>query len=254
VKYLKVIFPPILAAIFVAGCGTTEETNSLASQPSDELIEARTFSDPGELRLFLQENKIPNGDFYLKDGKFVINLVNGNGENKQLIRGHSELPNELQFEEVQFTHDQLENAQKLLIEEEFHQVLNIYSSSIDVMNNKLIISLPSSSEDKISIIEEVINPELIDFQIQSLGEADILGKVIKINLDNESILIESQPDKEFQIWFSFDNHSVITNKNNEEVLFDDLKVGDLVEGWHTGNVLHSNPQQTTARKVVLLKD
>jgi hypothetical protein len=253
-KYSKVIFLSVLVAIFITGCGITEETNSSANQPPDELIEPITFSDPGKLRLFLKENKIPNGDIYKKDGKFFINLVNGNDEIKQLIREHSDIPYELHFEDAKFTHDQLKNAQNLLREKEFYQELNLYSSSIDVINNKLTITLPSSSGDKISLIEEVINPELIDFQIQSLGEADILGKVIKINSDKERILIESQSDHEFQIWFSFNKHSVITNQNNEELHFDDLKVDDLVEGWYTGMVLDSKPQQTTGRKVVVLND
>ncbi|MFA9560420.1 hypothetical protein ACERII_24265 [Evansella sp. AB-rgal1] len=257
-KYWKIAMFSLVTFVFLAGCGTgdmDEPTGDAGrsgdrapdSGASDADADFDAIRDVEDLRPFLTKHDIAHGDFYLDGNRLVINLVDGTDEIKEFIEAHWEVAYELDFAGVQFTHEELEGAQELLNEHNLYKEANIYSSWIDVMKNKLFITLPSSSQDKVEEIEELIDPEMLTIEIQDLGEEpDIVGAIVKIDHELERILIENE------IWFSFDEYSEIVNQGGEALDFDVFEDGMSVEAWHTGAVLHSYPAQGTARKIVVL--
>lgn len=253
---IAVISIIVLAIVILGGCGSGELNGSSIGTgtdkvPPSELVDPFVFNNPGELRLFLNKNNIPNGDIYKQEGKIYINLVKGNEEIKQFIRDYSNLKYELLFSDVKFTHTQLELAQNTIYAQQLHEKVNIYSSSIDVINNRLIINLPSSSEDKLHLIEDVVHPEMIEYDIQTLEEAHIVGTITDVDAQQGRVLIVNESNHSDEIWFGFDEHSIIVDTHHKALSFEELKIGDKVKAWSTGILLDSMPQQGTARKIKL---
>jgi hypothetical protein len=60
------------------------------------------------------------------------------------------------------------------------------------------------------------------------------GEILKIDTSNKKILIKGNKDfRDF--WLTITNKTEISTKSEEELSFDDLKVGDIVDTWFTGD-------------------
>lgn len=170
----------LLAAVILGGCGAKPETKG--AEPSSQLfVDYRGHSDPGEIRAFLAAKNIPNGDIYLKDGLLHVNVVR---LNKDIEAAFAEVfsPNTYKLINVTYTIQELEAAQQMLFDKQVYKELNIYASGIDVMANRITITLPDTSEAAAKKeIQKLINPGMLSYDIQKLGEAFVLGKIVEID-------------------------------------------------------------------------
>ncbi|REE69641.1 hypothetical protein A8990_13238 [Paenibacillus taihuensis] len=98
---------------------------------------------------------------------------------------------------VRVTHsiEEMEAAQDKLFNQGLLSSLNLYSTSIDVINNKIVFSMPDSSEAEAKPeIEKLIDPSLIVYDIQKLSEKpDVVGSIAKIDNESHRILAGGDP-------------------------------------------------------------
>ncbi|RAP75859.1 hypothetical protein [Paenibacillus montanisoli] len=212
-------------------------------------------AEPGGVRGFLDEQQIANGDIYLKDGKVYINIVGLNDEIRQLLADQY-AAGTYQLVHVAHSIEELEEAQQKLSDRELYRTLNLYGSNIDVIKNKLIISMPDTSEAKAKPeIERLIDPALITYDIQALSEkAEFVGTIVKIDPSHRQILILEEGKEEPSILFGFGEHSEIVNAQGAPITFEDLKEQQEVRLWSTGMFNDSLPVQTSARRLELIDE
>ncbi|KIL34355.1 hypothetical protein SD71_20195 [Cohnella kolymensis] len=125
----------LLAAVILGGCGASPDKQG-AELESKPHLDSRRPSQPGEMRSYLAAKNIPNGDIYLQDGLLYVNVV---ALNERIEAEIAELfvPGSYKLMNVKYTIQQLEAAQQLLLDQNLHEELNIYSSGIDVIGNKI---------------------------------------------------------------------------------------------------------------------
>jgi eight-cysteine-cluster-containing protein len=90
----------------------------------------------------------------------------------------------------------------------------------------------------------------------NLDDPYITGNIYDLN--EESILIAEGVEDEDEfgimftgkaIWLSITDETKILDINDEEILFNDLEVGQKVTAWTTGVIAESYPEQGTARMI-----
>jgi len=207
--------------------------------------------EPGAARDFLARENIKNGDIYLGDGGLLhINIVGLNDEIKQ--RFSDAFPEaDYRLVDVTYTHEELEAAQAALSEHDLHRKLNLYASSIDVIGNRLVITMPDSSDGAQAKIERVVDPAMVVYQVEPLGEPHVTGTIHEIDKKGERILILEDGQEQPTYWVSFNEFSVMVRADGGSVTFADLLAERKVRVWTTGMVLESMPAQATARKLEL---
>jgi hypothetical protein len=271
----------ICAVIFVAACGNkpvattqggpaalqaagTDGSGSIGSAGSDGAADAAIPPDqqnsvgrgpalePGTARDYLAREGIPNGDIYLGEGGLLhINIVGLNEDIRQ--RFEEAYPNaSYKLVDVTYTHGELEAAQEALSEHDLHRKLNLYSSSIDVIGNRLEITMPDSSDGAQAEIERYIDPAMIDYHLEPLGEPQIMGTIHEIDAAGERLLILEDGEEQPTYWVSFYEFSVAAADADAPVAFGDYRTGQQVRVWTTGMVLESMPAQATVRRLELL--
>jgi hypothetical protein len=206
--------------------------------------------EPGAVKSFLNAQQIKNGDIYLKDGLTYINIV---GLTPEISEAFSERfnPHSYRLVDVKFSIEQLQQAQDALTEHDLYRKVNIYASSVEVIQNRLIIDMPDSAEARKNEIEAVVDKEMIIYNFQKLGEPQFVGKIAKVDEENNRILISVNDEP--AVWFSFNSFSVIKHKSGEKASFSDFKVGQSIEGWAAGGIATSLPAQAAARQIVIMK-
>ncbi len=210
--------------------------------------------EPGLAREFLAREGIPNGDLYLGEGGLLhLNIVGLDDAIRK--RFEDAFPDAAyRLVDVAHTHEELEAAQDALSEHDLHRKLNLYSSSIDVIGNRLEISMPDSSDGAQAEIERYIDPDLIVYHLEPLGEPQIVGTVHEIDTVQERLLILEQGEEQPTYWVSFYDHSVTGTDADKPVAFGDYRVGQQLRVWTTGMVLESMPMQATVRKLELVSE
>ncbi|MBP3967394.1 DUF3221 domain-containing protein [Paenibacillus lignilyticus] len=255
----------LLAVILLTGCGRQMEpsgnvqggyANNTVQVTDNEVKGSGTIdplSEPGEVRSFLQDNQIPNGDIYLKDGLLYINLVKPTESGERLLADRYKTGT---YKTVRVTHsiEELQAAQDKLGNQDLFARLNLYSTSIDVIKNKITITMPDSSEAEAKPeIEKLIDPILIEYDIQELSEKpDVVGSISKIDNESHRILVLEDGKTEPSYWFSFNNHSELVDSAGHAVTFDDLKEKGKVRVWINGAVEDSFPAQAGTRRLELV--
>ncbi|SFJ16789.1 hypothetical protein SAMN02799624_03558 [Paenibacillus sp. UNC496MF] len=226
----------VLAVILLTGCGRqTEPSRNAQGGDANHTVQVTEheasgsgtidpLSEPGGVRSFLHDNQIPNGDIYLKDGLLNINLVKPTERGERLLAGRYKTGT---YRTVRVTHSiaELQAAQDKLGNPELFGRLNLYSTDIDVIKNKISITMPDSSEaDAKPAIEKWIDPRLIDYDIQKLSEKpNVVGSIMKIDNESHRILVLEDGKTEPSYWFSFNKHSEMVDGTGGSITFDDLK-------------------------------
>lgn len=241
----------------VAACGNKPTAEPLQEEPASVQAAGAVSGamlEPGIAREFLARENIPNGDIYLGEGGLLhVNIV----ELDDAVRKRFEeaFPGAAyRLVDVAHTHMELEAAQAALTEHGLYRKLNLYSSSIDVIGNHLEITMPDSSDGAQAEIERHIDPDLIAYHLEPLGEPQIVGTVHEIDAAQERLLILEQDEEHPTYWVSFYEYSVVSANAGEPVTFADYRIGQQVRVWTTGMVLESMPAQATIRKLELVSE
>ncbi|ANE48427.1 hypothetical protein SY83_21490 [Paenibacillus swuensis] len=254
--YHKRIISCFVLFIALSGCGAKPDLDSQGdtispSKPPSVTPRPLKDADPESIRAYLKHQEIANGDIYLKDGLLHINIVNLTPELEQQLAEEFK-PETYRLVSVAFSIQQLEEAQQQLADNDFHHKLNVYGSSIDVINNRVEIIMPDDNEDIKSEIEAVLDPKLIRYSVQTLGEPHSVGTISKVDVDAKRILILEYGQKEPSIFYSFNDFSKIINLDGADTDFNIFSKGQPVKVWSTGMVAESFPAQGTARRVALI--
>lgn len=205
--------------------------------------------DPAAARVLLEEAGIPNGDIYIGDGGLLhINIV---GLNEEIERRFAEtFPNtSYKLVDVRYTYEELERAQEALIKHDLMRKLNLYSSSIDVIGNRIEITMPDSSNGAQAEIEKYIDPGMIAYHIEPLGEPHVVGQIVEIDEAGQRLLILVDGEQEPSYWLSFDEFSDMTAASGGEIGFDAFEEGQAVRVWTAGAVMTSMPAQARVRRI-----
>lgn len=209
-------------------------------------------SDPGEIKAFLSSQKIPNGDIYLEDNKVHINIVGLTSEIEQRF-AQAFAEGTYVLHDVKYTLQELLAAQDLLNEQKLYQKLNLYSSGVDTIGNKVTITIPSDYAEAAKLeVEKWLDPNMLIYDISELGEPHVIGEIARIeSKQNKRILILEPGNEDPSYWFSFNERSEVLNGAGATIQFKDLKVGQQVRLWSTGMVLESFPAQASVRRLEL---
>lgn len=209
-------------------------------------------SDPGEIKAFLSSQKIPNGDIYLENDKVHINIVGLTSEIEQRF-AQAFAEGTYALHDVKYTMQELLAAQELLNEQKLYQKLNLYSSGVDTIGNKVTITIPSDYAEAAKLeIEKWLDPDMLVYDISELGEPHVIGEIALIDSEqSKRILILEPGNEEPSYWFSFNERSEMLNEAGATIQFKDLKVGQQVRLWSTGMVLESFPAQASVRRMEL---
>lgn len=243
--------PSALAGTSAGTLGRSGEQPAPDSPVSPE--EQAAGLSPAAARAFLESEGIPSGDIYLGEGGLLhINIVELNEE----IEGRfAEIfsPFEYKLVDVRYTYEELERAQEALITHDLMRKHNIYASAIDVIGNRLEITMPDSSEGAQAEIEKHIDPGMIAYHIQPLGDTPLAGTIYEIDKTGGRLLILVDGEEEPSYWLSFNEFSMLTDASGAEIGFDAFTEGEKVRVWTAGAVLTSMPAQATARKIELVE-
>ncbi len=262
----------ILVVLLLSGCGAPKNASieGNKSQPSlmsnsvetpvqqpiqDTVADGKRnpLVDPGQVREFLGVKNIPHGDIFLQDNVLYINIVELNEEIESLIAA-AYIAGSYKTVNVAFTLKELETVQQKLSDHELHAKLGLYSSGIDVIGNKVTISMPDTIEAKAKLeIEKLVDPDMISYDIQLLNEKpDVVGTIVK--LEQNRILILEDGEEEPGYYFSFSKYSEMLNEDGGEITFTDLQEKQKVRLWFAGAVMTSLPAHATARRLELVSN
>jgi hypothetical protein len=244
----------VLLLIALTACGAkpqaSEQPAPRASgqhRPPTELSAA----SPQSVRAFLSQQQIANGDIYLDKGQLVINVVDLTPEIERRFANEFK-PDTYRLANVRFTIEELTQAQQKLIDNDSYRKLNLYSSMVDVIANKVQIVLPDSSAEHTAKIESMINRDIIEFIIEPLGEPSTVGTIVEVDQTARRILILEDGKEQPSIWYGFNDFSEMVDEDGETAGFEDFTKDQRVKVWSTGLIAESFPAQGTARKVELI--
>jgi len=225
--------------------GTTSPTNG--EIPAAELRTA----DPDSINAFLQEEKLKNGDIYLEESVVHVNIVDLTPKITAAFEA-TFTPSSYRLHNVRYSIEQLREAQDALRENELYTKLNLYGSSLDVINNQIKLTLPDDAADKIDEIETIVDKKFLTYDFVPLEEPQVVGKIVQIDGEQKRVLVHEDGQEKPNIWFSFNSFSNLSGEDGQSITFTDFKLEQRVQAWTTGMVLESFPSQATARKIVLL--
>lgn len=217
--------------------------------------EADKVKNPGDvtgIRGLLKAEGIPNGDLYLQDDKLHVNIVGLTDEVEQRF-AEKFTTGSYTLHDVKYTHQELEAAQKLIVHEQLHEKLNLYGTGIDVIGNRLTVTVPDDSAAAAKLeLEQRVDPGMLEYSIMELGEPHVTGEIIEIEAgESRRMLILEPGQEEPTYWFSVNERSELYNTAGESIAFKNLKVGQKVHLWSTGAVNESLPAQASLRRLEL---
>lgn len=140
-----------------------------AANGGAELIAA----NPSDVRHFLAEEAIANGDIYLEDNKVHINIVGLNAETEEAFSGKFTASSYV-LHDVTYTADELEAAYDLLSDQDLFSQLNLYGAWIDVKQNNIGITVPDeylAAAQK--TLEQQIAPAMLAYDARELEEPHV---------------------------------------------------------------------------------
>lgn len=231
-----------------AGAGSSQVSSKAGSTSPAEPVEA---ANPYNIRSFLDDLEKENGDIYLGEDTLHVNIVNLDEAAEQSFAQRFTAGSYV-LHDVKYSIQELNEAMDRLADQQMMKKLDIYSATLDVINNCIEISLPE--EAGTAPLEElyaVMEPEMLKITVKELGSPEVTGEIVAIEDKNGSILIQ-EPDKEIPTyWFSFNTASRIVNNAGEPLAAADLEIGDSVRLWSTGSIMESLPAQATVRRLEL---
>jgi len=261
-RTVRLAFLLVLVVVMLAACGAKEtkveggkaepDTNVTGDGSNTAPLE-QAAADPDLIKSYLKESSLTHGDIYL-DGSIVhVNIVGLTPEVTSAFEKRF-VPSTFRLHNVRFSIDELSQAQDKLHEQDLYKKLNLYSSGVDVINNRVTISMPDDAADKVEEIEKVVNKELISYEFVALGNPHIIGSIAEVDAAGKRILVHEDGEENPNLWFSFNEFSKLSREDGSNLSFDDFKKGQRIKGWTTGMVMDSFPAQGTARKMILLAE
>jgi hypothetical protein len=245
----------VLLLLGITACGAKPQASEHQPAPrasgQHRLLSELSAASPQSVRAFLSQQRIANGDIYLNKGQLVINVVDLTPEIEQRFADEFK-PDTYRLANVRFTIEELMQAQQKLIDNDSYRKLNLYSSMVDVIANKVQVVLPDSSEEHIAKIESMINRDMIEFIIEALGEPSTVGRIVEVDQTARRILILEDGEEQPSIWYGFNDFSEIVGEDGEAAGFEDFSKDQRVKVWSTGLIAQSFPAQGTARKVEVI--
>jgi len=229
------------------------------------------------LLAFLEREAIPHGGLYWENGTFVVNVVRLNDEIEAMFAQAFE-PSAYRLREVDYTLQELEEAQTKLNEQGLYSKAGIFASVVDVYTNRLLLTLFSGTAEAAKpMIEAVIDPELLVYEtveegpVPMIGDADdqpapakpdVTGKIRKtfqaVNPGKDphrkvvgSIVLDSN-DKAVVVYVT-SNTKLARNVNGKEIAVDwtDIKAGANADVYLQGPYILKYPLTADAIKLVV---
>ncbi|RAP76103.1 DUF3221 domain-containing protein [Paenibacillus montanisoli] len=244
-RSIMALFILSLLAVLFSGCGARMGSSSSAESAYKGNGTMNPNNDPNEVRQFLDDNHIANSDIYLKEGKVYINIVGLDDKIERLLADRYKAGT---YQTVNVAHsiEELQKAQQKLIDLKLFDKLNLDSSGLDTMNNRVVITLPETDvEEAKSEIQKYINPDLLSYVVQQESvNPELVGYITKI--ENQRALVVNPISREI-------------NETREE-FYDaiwvsnippDIRVGQNVQVWFKGSIETSYPGQGGASKVTI---
>ncbi|MFP4976129.1 hypothetical protein ACE6ED_12070 [Paenibacillus sp. CN-4] len=218
------------------------------SQPIKSAL-APDASLPGQIKQFLSDERIPNGDIYLQDGFVHVNVAGLNeeveGKFAQQFAGAA-----YKLHDVAYTIEELLEAQQTLEQEDLYRKLNLYSSGVDVIANRLNVELPEESTLGVKeALEKAVDPGLLHLKVRKLGEPEITGAIERVDAERKRILILEPGQEQPTYWFSINEASKLLDENGKTVSFGSLHAGMEVRIWSTGAIMESLPALGSIRRL-----
>jgi len=255
-----------LLAFTITACGAKEQLKDSGSvqlatsstgtaKPTDgesPVAELRT-ADPDSINAFLREEKLKNGDIYLEGSVVHVNIVDLTPKITAAFEA-AFTPSSYRLHNVRYSIEELREAQDTLRKNELYTKLNLYGSSLDVINNQITITLPDDAADKIDEIETIVDKKFLTYDFVPLGEPQVVGKIAQIDSEQKRILVHEDGQEKPNMWFSFNSFSNLSGEDGQSITFTDFKLEQRLKAWTTGLVAESFPSQATARKIVLLNE
>ncbi len=232
--------------LLLGGCTAAQDSGD---GPEAALI----LANPNDVRHFLADEAIANGDIYLEDNKVHINVVGLGREVTERFAGKF-TPTSYVLHNVTYTAGELDSAYTLLSDRELFNQLNLYGSWIDVKQNKIGISVPDdylASARK--VLEQQIDPGMLSYEVRELREPHVTGTIVQLEADPVKRILILEPGKEDPTyWFTINKRSELYDPQGQKAGWTDLKPGQQVHLWSTGMVEDSLPAQATLRRLELI--
>ncbi|TYP70575.1 DUF3221 domain-containing protein [Paenibacillus methanolicus] len=265
-RIARVCAAALLASVLLAGCGAKSSTGDEQPIEGEQPAQSSTSSDrgaaqnaspvpadPEKAKAFLAEASFKNGDIYLDGGNVHINVVGLDADIERQFSARF-TAGSYALHDVDFSIQQLEEAQQALHDADPDNELGIYGTSVDVIGNRLEITLPEEAADSVARIEKIVGKEIADIQVMPLGEPQIKATIAEIDAQSSRILVQEQGSAEPNYWFSFDDRSLLVDGQGAAVRFDDFQVGQSVRIWTTGIIQDSFPAQGVIRKIAIVPE
>lgn len=254
----------VITAALLAGCGSKlkeenppQPNNQQGSEPaapdqgSGSTVQPAD-ADPVAVRTFLSSNDIKNGDIYLQGGKLHINIVGLTPEIEQQV-AEQFTAGSYELHDVKYTIQELEQAQHTLMDQGLLTEYGI-SSSIDVIENELDITIPEEKKAGISKIEQAVGRELVNIQIDVMQEPHIVGVIVSIDPSGKQLLIQEDGSAEPNFTMAVQEDSQLVTADGKQAGISAFAAGDRVQIWHTGAINESFPAQGSIRRMALAAD
>ncbi|ASA21354.1 DUF3221 domain-containing protein [Paenibacillus donghaensis] len=224
----------------------------VAKNGNSETVKVKYPGNVTGIRGLLKAEEIPNGDLYLQDDKLHVNIVGLTDEVEQRF-AEKFTAGSYTLHDVKYTHQELEAAQKLIVHEQLHEKLNLYGTGIDVIGNRLTVTVPDDSAAAAKLeLEKRVDPGMLEYSIIELGEPHVTGEIIEMEAGEKPRMLILEPGQEEPTyWFSISGKSELYDTAGETISFKSLKVGQKVDLWSTGTVHDSLPAQASLRRLEL---
>lgn len=261
----------IVLILFIGGCGEDAEMGSVsgrdapastvqtAAPGSGEISDSGTSSsgsaqitaDPEAIKRFLSEGKIPNGDIYLDGSTVHVNIA---GLSPGIERSFAAefTDGSYVLHDVKYTSQQLEAAYRLL-DQDVHRRLDLYGSWIDVIQNKIGITMPDDNAAKVrEELEKLIDPEMLKYDVSKIGKPHVTGEIAEIETGERKRILILEPGQEHpSYWFSISSRAKMYDSEGNIIKLSDLQKGQKVKLWSTGAVEDSFPALASLRRLEL---
>lgn len=214
--------------------------------------EAQITANPEEIKSFLNAGTIANGDIYLDGSTVHVNIAGLTPEIERSFEAQFTAGSYV-LHDVKYTSQQLEAAVRLLADQDQYRKLNLYGSWIDVIQNKIGITIPDDHAGKVQEeLEKLIDPGMLLYDVKKVGDAEVLGEIVGMETgERKRILILEPGQEQPSYWFSISGKSKMYDDEGNKISFSELQKGQKVKLWSTGTVEDSFPAQATVRRLEL---
>ncbi|UQZ36588.1 hypothetical protein C2I18_25450 [Paenibacillus sp. PK3_47] len=134
-----------------------------------------------------------------------------------------------------------------------HQRLDLYGAWIDVIQNKIGVTMPDDNAAKIQDeLEQLIDPGMLHYDVSKIGEPHVTGEIVEIETGERNRILILEPGQEHpSYWFSIGDRAKMYDAEGLSIAIADLQKGQHVKLWSTGTVEESFPALASLRRLEL---